>query len=108
MDRATLSFLKPFLKLCYVQIILVYFFLGSSESNMRLFMYRCSLIPYVYVHMYVHTLLYNTCSATPFRVHGHCHIYRTCGFGRSVRHTSSVYVALSVYSKGCGTACIVQ
>ena len=37
MDRATLSFLKPFLKLCYVQIILVYFFLGSSESDMRLF-----------------------------------------------------------------------
>ena len=91
MDRATLSFLKPFLKLCYVQITLIYFFLGSSESNMRLFMYRCSLIPYVYVHMYVHTLLYNACSATPFRVHGHCHVYRTCVSDTSTETTNTIY-----------------
>ena len=27
--------------------------------------------------MYVHTLLYNACSATPFKVHGHCHVRET-------------------------------
>ena len=31
-----------------------------------------------YIHMYVHTLLYNACSTTPFKVYGHCHVYRTC------------------------------
>ena len=31
-----------------------------------------------YTQMYVQTLLYNARSANPFRVHGHCRVYRTC------------------------------